>query len=87
MQKPEYLTNLPKVTEYDTKTREASKEMFSFMIELNQKYTLTPSQEMYLLSNQLRYISSSCMSVENRNADATQKRRTAEMTWGETATT
>lgn len=69
MQNSDYLTHLPKVTEYDTKTEEARKELFSLMIELNQKYNLTPSQEMYLLSNQLRYIASSCMSAENRNAD------------------
>ena len=62
----EYLKNLPKVTEYDTKTENAKKELFSFMVELGQKYDLTPSQEMYLLSDLQRYISSSCMSLENK---------------------
>lgn len=64
--KNDYLTNLPKVTAYDTRTQEAKKELFYFFVNWSQKHELTPSQEMFLLSDLLSYISARCMSVENR---------------------
>lgn len=67
--KYEYTNNLPKIKDYDTRQDAAKQELFAFMIELNQKHKLTPSQELAILNEVSRFTLSQCTATERKNSE------------------
>lgn len=63
-----YLENLPSVSEYDKAMILAHQELFSFLIDLQKKYALTPTQELLILHQAAHFLLEQCAATEKKKS-------------------